>query len=82
VPDTVAAGEHQSAIPLRDADTPLGTLLIPAGLPRPVQHRLDRVAPSLEAMLAAARDREATHAELEASRKMTCDGDPLGSDAR
>jgi PAS domain S-box-containing protein len=69
VPDTVAAGEHQCAIPLRDGDTPLGTVLVPADLPKQMQHRLDRLVPSLEAMLAAARDREAIHAELEASRK-------------
>jgi PAS domain S-box-containing protein len=69
VPDTVAAGEHQSAIPLRDGDTPLATLLVPADLPKHMQYRLDRLVPSLEAMLAAARDREAIHAELEASRK-------------
>ena len=64
VPDTVAAGEHQSAIPLRDGDTPLATLLVPADLPKHMQYRLDRLVPSLEAMLAAARDREAIHAEL------------------
>src|SRR5262245_10917572 len=69
VPDTVAAGEHQSAIPLRDGDAPLGTLLVPANLSKHVQYRLDRLVPSLEAMLAAGRDREAIHAELEASRK-------------
>src|SRR6201988_1886219 len=69
VPDTVAAGEHQSAIPLRDGGPTLGTLLVPADLPKHMQYRLDRLVPSLEAMLAAARDREAIHAELEASRK-------------
>ena len=30
----VAASEHQSAIPLRDGDVPLGTLLVPADLPK------------------------------------------------
>ena len=68
-PDTVVASEHQSAIPLHDGDTPLGTLLVPADLPKPMQHRLQRLVPSLEALLAAARDREAINAELEASRK-------------
>jgi PAS domain S-box-containing protein len=68
-PDTVAAGEGQSAIALRDGDAPLGTLLVPANLPALMQHRLHRLVPSLEALLAAARDREAINAELEASRK-------------
>ena len=68
-PDTVVASEHQSAIPLCDGDTPLGTLLVPADLPKHMQYRLHRLVPSLEAMLAAARDREAINAELEASRK-------------
>jgi PAS domain S-box-containing protein len=67
--DTVAASEHQSAIPLRDGDAPLGTLLVPADLPKPVQYRLQRLVPSLELLLAAARDREAINAELEASRR-------------
>src|SRR5262245_51330362 len=69
VPDVVVARAHQSAIPLRDGDTPLGTLVVPENLPKPIQDRLDRLVPSLEAMLAAARDREAIHAQLEASRK-------------
>ena len=68
-PDTVVADEHQSAIPLRDGDAPLGTLLIPANLSKAEQHRVHRLVPSLEALLAAARDREAINTELEASRK-------------
>jgi PAS domain S-box-containing protein len=68
-PDTVVAGEHQSAIPLRDGDAPLGTLLIPANLPKAEQHRVHRLVPALEALLAAARDHEAINTELEASRK-------------
>jgi PAS domain S-box-containing protein len=67
--DTVAAGAGQAAIPLRDGDAPLGTLLVPAALPKAMQHRLQRLVPSLEALLAAARDRETINAELEASRK-------------
>jgi PAS domain S-box-containing protein len=68
-PDTVAPTTHESAIALCDGDAPLGTLLVPAGLPRAMRHRLERLVPSLEALLAAARDREAIHAQLEASRK-------------
>ncbi|WP_457149435.1 DUF4118 domain-containing protein [Mycobacterium sp. URHB0021] len=68
-PDTVPAGEHQSAIPLHDGPGPLGTLLVPGNLPRPMRQRLYRLVPSLEALIAAARDREAINAELEASRR-------------
>src|SRR6478735_7297432 len=67
-PDTVTAGEHEFAIALRDGDAPAGTLVVPADLPRAMQDRLHRLVPSLEALLAAARDREAINAELEASR--------------
>src|SRR6478609_5437610 len=68
-PDTVVASAHQSAIPLRDGDVPLGTLLVPVDLPKPMAHLLHRLVPSLEALLAAARDREVMNTELEASRK-------------
>jgi len=68
-PETVVASAHQSAIPLRDGDVPLGTLLVPADLPKPMAHLLHRLVPSLEALLAAARDREVMNTELEASRK-------------
>ncbi len=68
-PDTVVATEHQSAIPLRDGDAPPGTLLVPVDVPRPVRHRLRRLVPALEALLAAAREREAINTELEASRR-------------
>ena len=67
--DTVAARENESAIPLRDGDAALGTLLVPAGLSEPTHHRVQRLVPSLEALIAAARDRETINAELEASRE-------------
>jgi PAS domain S-box-containing protein len=67
-PDTVTAGEHEFAIALRDGDAPAGTLVVPTDLPRAMQDRLHRLVPSLEALLAAARDRETINAELEASR--------------
>src|ERR1700754_1044457 len=63
-PETVVASAHQSAIPLRDGDVPLGTLLVPANLPKPMAHLLHRLVPSLEALLAAARDREVMNTEL------------------
>ncbi len=67
--EAVSADERRSAIPLSDGATVLGTLLVPADLPKPTQHRLrERVVPSLEALLAAGRDRERINDALEASR--------------
>ena len=67
--DAVPADEFRSAVLLRDGGTLLGTLLVPADLPKPTQQRLaERVVPSLEALLAAARDHEAMNNALEASR--------------
>ena len=68
-PSAVVAGEHQTAIPLREGSTTLGTLLVPAHLPKQVRQLLHRLVPSLEALLSAARDREAINAELQASRR-------------
>ena len=65
----VTARADESAIALRDGDAPLGTLLVPADLTEDTRHRVQRLVPSLEALLAAARDREAINTELEASRE-------------
>ena len=66
----VPADERRCAIPLCDDGAPLGTLLVPAELPEPMLQCLrERVVPSLEALLRAARDREAMSDALEASRK-------------
>jgi len=66
----VSADERRCAIPLRDGATPLGTLLVPADLPKAMQQRLrQRVVPSLELVVAAARERESINNALEASRK-------------
>ncbi|MDT5114155.1 MAG: hypothetical protein QOE20_6045, partial [Mycobacterium sp.] len=66
----VPADDRHCAIPLCDGATVLGTLLVPAELPKPTAQRVrERVVPSLEALLAAARDREAISDALEASRK-------------
>jgi signal transduction histidine kinase len=56
--DVVAAEQHTSAIPLRDGASQVGTLLVPADLQIPARRRLRRMIPALEALLAAARDRE------------------------
>ncbi len=68
--DAVPPDQHRRAFALRDGTQRLGTLLVSADLPSPVRHRLGRrIVPSLEALLAAARDREATNSALERSRK-------------
>ena len=55
---TDAAGDHQrEAIPLRDGDAILGTLDVPDDLAHAARQRLLRVVPTLEALLASARDR-------------------------
>ncbi|WP_433425011.1 sensor histidine kinase [Microtetraspora malaysiensis] len=67
--DTVPGDEERMALPLVDGTTRLGTLLVPAGLPGTTMRRLrERVVPSLEALLHAARDREAISQALETSR--------------
>ncbi|MCW2685672.1 MAG: histidine kinase [Mycobacterium sp.] len=67
--ESVPSDDHRRAVPLRDGSALLGTLLIPADLPTPIRHRLRRMVPALEALLAAARDREAISTALEASRR-------------
>jgi PAS domain S-box-containing protein len=67
--ESVPSDAHRSAVPLRDGATLLGTLLVPPDLSKPMQQRLRRMVPSLEALLAAAREREAINVALEASRK-------------
>lgn len=66
----VTGDEGHSAITLRDGETVLGALVVPADLPRATQQRLrQRVAPSLEALLAAAHDREQINKALTSSRE-------------
>jgi signal transduction histidine kinase len=66
VPGAVAAQAGQTATELCDGDAVLGTLLIPADLPKPVEQRVHRLVPPLEAMLAAACHREVINAEISA----------------
>jgi signal transduction histidine kinase len=67
--DAVAGEEGLAAFPLRNGGNVLGTLLVPAELPRRTEVRVrERVVPSVEALLRAARDREAMSSALEASR--------------
>jgi two-component system, OmpR family, sensor histidine kinase KdpD len=63
--DAVAGDRRRIAFPLRDGTTPLGTLLIPADTPETALRRLqERVVPSLEELLAAARERQELLAEV------------------
>jgi len=79
--DEVAGDERRSAIPLRDGATVLGTLVVPADLPTVIQQRLrQRIAPSLEALLAAVRDRERISTELIQSRQALDEFFNLSSD--
>jgi signal transduction histidine kinase len=67
--DAAVGGEGRFAFPLRDGDAVLGTLLVPAELPPRTEARLrERVVPSVEALLRAAREREAMTSALKASR--------------
>jgi signal transduction histidine kinase len=68
--EAVAGDERRAAFPLSDGATRLGTLVVPAGLPRATEERLrERVVPSVEALLRAAREREAMRSALETSRE-------------
>jgi two-component system sensor histidine kinase KdpD len=61
----VEAGERSVAFPLRDGTRQIGTLVLPAGAPEATLRRVQvRVAPSLEALLAAALDRDALQGEV------------------
>jgi two-component system sensor histidine kinase KdpD len=56
---SIEAGERRVAFPLREGARQIGTLLVPADLPESRLRRLqERVAPPLEALLAAALERD------------------------
>ena len=65
--DEIPGDADRAAITLRDSGETVGTLLIPAGLPAAARQRVERIVPSLEALLAATRDRHEITSELEAS---------------
>jgi signal transduction histidine kinase len=67
--EAVAGEERRSAFPLRDCGARVGTLLVPAELPRATDLRLrERVLPAVEALVRAARDRDAMGSALKQSR--------------
>jgi PAS domain S-box-containing protein len=66
---TTAAGDHRpGAIPLHEDDVLFGVLEVPDDLPRTTLERLLRMVPTLEALLAGARDRENVNNRLIESR--------------
>ena len=65
--DEIPCDADRAAITLRDCGETVGTLLIPVGLPAAARQRVERIVPSLEALLAATRDRHEITSELEAS---------------
>jgi signal transduction histidine kinase len=70
VPDGSDCDERHAAFPL-GGDGTLATLLVPAGLTRPMMRRLrNRVVPSLEVLLEAARERERVADEQAALRRL------------
>ncbi|MCW2859356.1 MAG: histidine kinase [Actinoallomurus sp.] len=63
--------ESHMAFPLHDHGVPVGSLLMPAGLPRATLRRLrDRVVPSLQVLLQAARERQRITDEQAALRRV------------
>lgn len=60
----VAADDDRLALPLRDGERSLGTLLVATETAAAGARLRDRVVPSLEALLAAALEREALQAEV------------------
>lgn len=63
--ERVESDERAVAFPLREDRRRLGTLVVPADLPEDTLRRLqERVVPSLEALLAAALDREELEGEV------------------
>jgi signal transduction histidine kinase len=63
--------EDQVTFPLHDEGVPIGSLRVPAGLARPTLRRLrERVVPSLEVLLQAARERARITDEQAALRRL------------
>ncbi len=59
------AGERSVVFALREGTRQIGTLVLPAGAPEAVLRRVQvRIAPALEALLAAALERDALQAEV------------------
>jgi signal transduction histidine kinase len=67
----IPGDEHHVAFPLHEHGAVVGSLLVSAGLPRPMLRRLrDRVVPSVEVLLQAARERQRITDEQAALRRL------------
>jgi len=66
----VAGDDRRVALPLRDGERQFGTLLVPTGADASGVRLRERIAPSLEALLAAALEREALQAEVVETRAL------------
>jgi signal transduction histidine kinase len=66
--EPIDGDEHSAAFPLRDGRIPLGTLLTSKVRPATQARLREHVVPAVEAVLRAARDREAMESALKASR--------------
>jgi two-component system, OmpR family, sensor histidine kinase KdpD len=61
----------QVALPLHEGDAQIGTLLLPAGAPEPTLRRVrERIVPALEALLAAALERDALLTDVVETRAL------------
>jgi signal transduction histidine kinase len=58
--------EQRLAVPLRDGDAQIGTLVVPTDLPDRQRERVWRMVPSLEALVVATRHRQKINAEVSA----------------
>ena len=60
----VRGDEQRLAVPLRDGDEQIATLVVPKHLPGSQRERVRRLAPSLEALVVATRHRQKNNAEV------------------
>ena len=68
-PSDVPGDDGRAAIALRDGAHVVGTLMISADLPAEARRRVERMVPSLEALMAATRDRQEITGEVTALAK-------------
>jgi len=67
----VTADERRLVFPLREGSRQIATLVLPAGIPEPVLGRIqERVVPALEALLAAALERDALLTDVVETRAL------------
>ncbi len=67
--DETPGDDRQDAITLRDGGENVGTLLIPKDVPPAPRQRVERLVPSLEALMAATHDRQEITEQLHASHQ-------------